>query len=386
MAKGDKSRQQNQLDYQTKNAQNTLSNTRDITGGLQQTTTNNYQQGVNNSFQNYDQLMNMYQNFLGTNRPNSPNLSSGPGGYSGSSSNQMPATTADGSAASIRNYLTSHGGTGAETDYWVGKWPELQARGQQLGDPNYAVKRLSQAEELGGGGQAANQGPAFGGYQEFSQTGGFSPQQIQDLRARAIAPTRAIYQNAQNELSRQRELSGYMPNFAAAQNRLTRESANAIGDQNVNANASIAQAIQQGRLAGLSGMTGIDQFGRTLGFNQQQLAQQGDLANRGMNLQGINAMTGLYGQQPGLAQMYGNQALTANQQGIDVQQLQQALAGMAIGGQNANAQIPGNFQQALGNIGSVLGLGGQVAGAFSGIPGMFGGGVAGLPGRTQGYF
>jgi hypothetical protein len=53
-------------------------------------------------------------------------------------------------------YIQSRGGTPnpSSADYWQSKWPELVARGQQLGDPLYAQKRLAAADELGGGGPA----------------------------------------------------------------------------------------------------------------------------------------------------------------------------------------------------------------------------------------
>src|SRR5207244_10030699 len=73
----------------------------------------------------------------------------------------------------------------------------------------------------GGGGFPGAINSALGGYGNFAQTGGFTPQQIQDLRARAIAPTRGIYQNMQDDLSRQRELTcGYMTNDDATDSKL----------------------------------------------------------------------------------------------------------------------------------------------------------------------
>lgn len=61
------------------------------------------------------------------------------------------APPVDGSPASISAYFKSKGVSDTETPYWVSKWPELVARGQQLNDPNYAMKRLSQADIFGGG-------------------------------------------------------------------------------------------------------------------------------------------------------------------------------------------------------------------------------------------
>ncbi len=77
---------------------------------------------------------------------------------SGSTSSTPAASTpVDGSPASIAAYYQSRGTTPAPTSvaYWASKWPELVARGQEIGDPTYAMKRLSQADEFGGGGETA---------------------------------------------------------------------------------------------------------------------------------------------------------------------------------------------------------------------------------------
>lgn len=63
-----------------------------------------------------------------------------------------PAGPVDGSAASISAFFKSKGVSDQETPYWVSKWPELVARGQELGDPTYAMKRLAAADVFGGGG------------------------------------------------------------------------------------------------------------------------------------------------------------------------------------------------------------------------------------------
>lgn len=54
-------------------------------------------------------------------------------------------------------YIRSMGGTPNPTSagYWQSKWPELVARGQEIGDPQYALKRLAAADELGGGEMSA---------------------------------------------------------------------------------------------------------------------------------------------------------------------------------------------------------------------------------------
>ena len=54
----------------------------------------------------------------------------------------------DGSGASISAYLKTHGGDISETPYWVQKWPELVARGKEIGQPNYPMTRLAAADSI----------------------------------------------------------------------------------------------------------------------------------------------------------------------------------------------------------------------------------------------
>ena len=54
----------------------------------------------------------------------------------------------------VASYFASKGVTPQPTsvNYFVQKWPELVARGQELGNPNYPLERLAAADEFGGGG------------------------------------------------------------------------------------------------------------------------------------------------------------------------------------------------------------------------------------------
>src|SRR5258706_2684278 len=105
---------------------------------------------------------------------------------------------------------------------------------------------------------------SFGGFQQFSQTGGFSPGDLANIRARAVSPVRAAYENAQQNVNRQRSLQGgYSPGFGALQARMARQQGQSASDAATNAEASIAEMVQQGKLAGLQGMAGTE--GRTSG-------------------------------------------------------------------------------------------------------------------------
>jgi hypothetical protein len=219
-----------------------------------------------------------------------------------------------------------------------------------------------------------NRGPqntnfgAYSGYQNFADSGGYSAQDIQDLRARAIDPIRGVYSRAQSELDRNRSLQGgYSPNYAAASSKMTRDLAHAIGDANVNVNASLADQIRQGKLAGLGGMTDIDKARSSEG-----------LANRGMDLSTVNSMQGMYGATPGLYNSTTNALNQSNNQRQGVEQMQSSLAESIIRGLLGMSQVPGNFQSAMGNVSSALGVAGQVGGALGG----YGGFGSPLPSRT----
>jgi hypothetical protein len=146
---------------------------------------------------------------------------------------------------------------------------------------------------------------AVGQAQDFSQTGGFSPQDVSDLRARAISPIRSIYMNAQNDINRQRNLQGgYSPNYTAATAQMARDLSSTISDQTTNANAQLAQMVQQGKLAGL---------GQLLAGSGNLASTTGSLASGDLSraLQGTGQLTSLFGTSPGMLSTLGNQTLQA---------------------------------------------------------------------------
>lgn len=154
--------------------------------------------------------------------------------------------------------------------------------------------------------------PALGGYRNFAESGGFSPQDITNIRARSIAPIRAMYQQGMDEVERAKNLAGgYMPNYGAAMAKMQREQSYRIGDQALNTEAEIAQQVRQGRLAGLGGLGNLG-----MGINQQGL-QAAELASKN--------------------------ALGWSQE------------------QRLKSQVPTNFQQALGNVSGTMGVIGQGA-------------------------
>jgi len=180
----------------------------------------------------------------------------------------------------------------------------------------------------------------MGMWTDFARTGGFSAEDLANIRARSVSPIRAMYSNALGNLQRQKALTGgYMPNFAPAYAKMMREQSANAADAATNAEAMIAELVQRGKLSGLSGM------------NQ------------------------LFGTTPGAVSTFGNIRNATNAGLRQYQEMQNQLALGRMQAQRAAADVPGNFAQAMGNIGSVMGLAGAVMNPISAI---FGGGGGNL--------
>lgn len=170
-------------------------------------------------------------------------------------------------------------------------------------------------------------------YREFAQTGGYSPTDIQELRARGVSPIRAAYGNTMMELNRARSLGGQSgtPNYIAALSRAQRELPEQLASATTDVNAKLAEDIRSGRLAGATGLRGVggDIGGLASGEAGRQL--QASLANqeadlraqtlgeqslqnlRQSQLASMGGQASLYGTTPGMSSMFGNQALNSYQ-------------------------------------------------------------------------
>lgn len=351
MAKGDQKRYQNQLDRQGNLSQSTMDATRQTLGQTRDNFYNNYNRGFEQNLGDYSDIMNRYRSAFDQGLE-SPSFGGGAVGW---------------------NTVTPQ---------------QIRMVGNEENPSIYDKYRTEGVDR------------AMAGYGNFADTGGFSGQDIQDIRARAIGPTRSVFSSAQSGLDRQRALQGgYSPNYTAASAKLARDLASGISDANVNANASIAQMIQQGKLAGLGGLE------RT-GMGQQGLFLQGDVQNQGADLQAalanatgqqraemanqdaglraqqlgalygntgntlgvLGGMTNLLGITPGFSNMTGNQLLNSQQQQLELQRMQNQQGMDMIGAQFNRHLIPGNYQSALGNIGGTMGILGQAGSILAGLP------------------
>lgn len=189
------------------------------------------------------------------------------------------------------------------------------------------------ANKQGGGvaGQAQNDyGNIMQQYQDVAKTGGYSQQDLANIRSRAVSPIRSMYSSAKSGIERQRALQGgYSPNYTAAMAKMSREASMNAADATTNAEAGIAEMLHRGKMEGLSGMSGI------------------------------------YGTTPGMANMFGNQALAQSGQGINLAGLQNNLGLGMINSQIQKAGVPSTFSQVMGNINSVVQPVAGIAKAFA---------------------
>ena len=228
---------------------------------------------------------------------------------------------------------------------------------------------------------------SYAGFTEFSETGGYSPEDIANMRARGISPIRAAYANAEREMGRQRSLQGgYSANAFAGLGRMAREQGQAAADATQNVEAGLAEARNRGRLSGLGGMSDIE--GQRLGadvdlakFNSQQAmaAAQANAAGRlraasagasarnaanqtaaysaaqntEMRLRALGGMTDLRGQTPGTVKMYGDQATSLSGQGG-------TFGGNMVGYAGDAAARPGAWDTGMGRMRDVGDMGGRM--------------------------
>ncbi len=191
---------------------------------------------------------------------------------------------------------------------------------------------------------------SLSGLSDLATTGGYSDANIADIRARSISPTRSIYANAQQNVEREKALSGgYSPNFNAVQAKMARDEASQIGDINTNVNAGIAQNVASNKLIAApsyasasasanAAQTAADQrnadiinqvnesnASRNLTANtgNADRSLMAQFNNRGNILGATQGMASLYGTTPALTNTFGNQVIQAGQLGQGQQQINQ---------------------------------------------------------------
>ncbi len=166
---------------------------------------------------------------------------------------------------------------------------------------------------------------AVSNLRDLSQSGGYSPSDIADLRARGISPIRSVYSSAQSNIDRAKSLAGgYSPGYTAATAKLTRGLSDAVSSGTQNVNADIASRVAGNKLQVAPELA-------STAFNNQQAQNQTGMENtQAANTAGyaatqlpfqtydeavkaLQGQTSLYGTTPALSSLFGSQALSAAQ-------------------------------------------------------------------------
>ncbi len=176
--------------------------------------------------------------------------------------------------------------------------------------------------------QSAESADSIRNLADLSRTGGYSDQNIQDMRARSISPIRSIYSNALREVDRNRRLQGgFSPNYNAARTRMAHDLSTQIGDISQNVEGDLAErqaagrrgvagtyasaAGEQSNLANTIGSQNVDRANTAGQFNLQFPLQVGSYNNAAFQNQiaPLQGMQSLYGTTPANSALFGNQAL-----------------------------------------------------------------------------
>ena len=230
------------------------------------------------------------------------------------------------------------GGGGGMGNYGAGGIPGM-AIGDYQNIQNLYGQMLPQYQGLFN--QLSGQyGSMIGAASNMAQTGGLSDTDKAAMRSRAISPIRSVYSQGLQNLDRQKSIQGgYSPGYTTALGRFNRDMGQQTSDATTNAEASIAQLVQQGKLGGLSAW-GSGLSGESSGL----------LGALGGQNQAIGGMAGMYGQTPGLANFFAGQLENSNRDQLAAAGLQDNLSNDIMKNQIAASSIPGNYQDALNNV------------------------------------
>lgn len=166
----------------------------------------------------------------------------------------------------------------------------------------------------------------------LSQNGGYSDQNLQDIRARSVSPIRSIYSNALREVDRNKRLQGgFSPNYNATRARMARDLSTQISDASQNVEGDIAGRQAAGRLAAgpqYAQLTaGQSDLQNQMGQHNADTQNEASRFNANNTLQGNNynldvfrsmlsplqGQASLYGTTPALSNLFGSQAQNAAQ-------------------------------------------------------------------------
>jgi len=128
-------------------------------------------------------------------------------------------------------------------------------------------------------------GWGWGTFKNFAETGGWSPDEMSDFRARSTSGIPSMYGGLRDEMVRGKTIQGgYGPGYGTAQSQLARDRARSMGEASLGAETSLANSIRQGKQWGGEQGKGAAQqeYGNMAGAQNQltSIAEKIAAANR----------------------------------------------------------------------------------------------------------
>ena len=185
--------------------------------------------------------------------------------------------------------------------------------------------------------QTPGSADALSKMKELTETGGYSGDDIANLRERAISPIRSVYAGANRDMARNRSIQGGMGvNYNAARSKNAREMSETMSGAMTNVNAGIAQNVAQNKLSmapqyasatgsesalrNQYGRANVDSVNATNAQNANtvndankfntEIASRFNTQDNDNKLRAIEGMRGLYGTTPAMSSLFGSQALS----------------------------------------------------------------------------
>lgn len=195
-----------------------------------------------------------YKTFAGGG-PSAPN--GGSGGFS-----LAPETSAKlGKVGNFYNTLSDTGGVDAGR--LRGGQPVYQDFMKSGGwDPEAVGRMRGDARDMrsiSSDGNVASRMRGMGVFDEFAKTGGFSDDNIRDIRARSNSAIPSMYSTAMDEVNRQGSLSGISgPGQAALMARMGREAARDSAVNRRDTELGISDRVREGRMQGATQLAGAE--------------------------------------------------------------------------------------------------------------------------------
>ncbi len=266
-----------------------------------------------------------------------------------------------GELRNIYGQLSAPGAAGGGIPGYKGQFDKYKDWWSGVGDLGWASPEQKEA------------GWGWGTFKNFAETGGWSPQEMADFRARAASGTPQLFNQLRDEMSRGRTVQGgYGPGYGTSMAQLARDKAEQIRQAQLGAETSLASSIREGK-----------QWGGQMGSQtaQTELGQMGTGQKEAMSIdekiRQINAAAAASrnaGAQANLAQRLGLiNSITglAGRTGAQPTYLGLGL-GAAGGGAQADLGYLGSYGQTQQKGPSIwdklLGAAGGAAAAYAGNP------------------